>query len=450
MKARAEGETHRRGLDDRELKRGRGGIRDIEFAVQLLQLVHGRHDPTIRSGNTLDRARPARHRRLREPTGRGAVRRRLPVPSHRRAPPPALGRAADAHAARRPHRAAPGWRACSATATTARGRRSSSSTRTTAPIRARVRSTHEKLFFGPLLEALAGRPGPLTPGRGGGTAAGLRLPRPRRDARRARRAHPGLQPHVSAAGAAAAAAARVVLRLPDPDLALLQLRRLAEGPARAANLANVFRDSPAAAQRTCRVLGSSRMLGDALRRQPEFVRTLGEDDELAEPKPARARRRRGDRHGEVARRTTPTRGAAGCGATSGASCCASRRATCLSFADLVTTGRDLSTLAEACLEAALVVARAAGAVRGHRHGSVRRARPLVRIGPRRALRLRRRRPGRLPRGRAGRVAAAHRDRRTHARGSHVRDRRHVASRGQAGLADPLARRVTGTTGSGTG
>lgn len=38
---------------DREIKRGPGGLRDIEFAVQLLQLVHGRADETLRSGNTL-------------------------------------------------------------------------------------------------------------------------------------------------------------------------------------------------------------------------------------------------------------------------------------------------------------------------------------------------------------------------------------------------------------
>src|SRR5262249_13400381 len=54
MKARAEGEMNRRGLADREVKRGRGGIRDIEFAVQLLQLVHGRHDHSVRSPTTLD------------------------------------------------------------------------------------------------------------------------------------------------------------------------------------------------------------------------------------------------------------------------------------------------------------------------------------------------------------------------------------------------------------
>jgi glutamate-ammonia-ligase adenylyltransferase len=38
---------------DREIKRGPGGLRDIEFAVQLLQLVHGRIDETLRQPGTL-------------------------------------------------------------------------------------------------------------------------------------------------------------------------------------------------------------------------------------------------------------------------------------------------------------------------------------------------------------------------------------------------------------
>ena len=37
----------------REIKLGPGGLRDIEFAVQLLQLVHGRTDETLRSPSTL-------------------------------------------------------------------------------------------------------------------------------------------------------------------------------------------------------------------------------------------------------------------------------------------------------------------------------------------------------------------------------------------------------------
>ncbi|GAB2982672.1 bifunctional [glutamine synthetase] adenylyltransferase/[glutamine synthetase]-adenylyl-L-tyrosine phosphorylase [Nocardioides montaniterrae] len=38
---------------DRELKLGVGGLRDVEFAVQLLQLVHGRTDESIRQPTTL-------------------------------------------------------------------------------------------------------------------------------------------------------------------------------------------------------------------------------------------------------------------------------------------------------------------------------------------------------------------------------------------------------------
>lgn len=41
-------------LLDRELKLGLGGLRDIEFAVQLLQMVHGRGDETLRVQNTVE------------------------------------------------------------------------------------------------------------------------------------------------------------------------------------------------------------------------------------------------------------------------------------------------------------------------------------------------------------------------------------------------------------
>ncbi len=41
-------------LQDRELKLGRGSLRDIEFAVQLLQLVHGRVDENLHVASTVD------------------------------------------------------------------------------------------------------------------------------------------------------------------------------------------------------------------------------------------------------------------------------------------------------------------------------------------------------------------------------------------------------------
>ena len=42
------------GERNRELKLGTGGLRDVEFAVQLLQLVHGRNDDALHVASTLD------------------------------------------------------------------------------------------------------------------------------------------------------------------------------------------------------------------------------------------------------------------------------------------------------------------------------------------------------------------------------------------------------------
>ena len=53
MKRRIEARTHAAGDDEREVKTGRGGIRDVEFVVQFLQLLHGGIVPTVRHGNTL-------------------------------------------------------------------------------------------------------------------------------------------------------------------------------------------------------------------------------------------------------------------------------------------------------------------------------------------------------------------------------------------------------------
>jgi glutamate-ammonia-ligase adenylyltransferase len=352
MKVRSEGETHKRGLDDRELKRGRGGIRDIEFAVQLLQLVHGRHDPSIRSGNTLEAlgqlvvagyvdqadAAPfdAAYRFLR------TVEHRLQLWDEQQThtlPADLDGRTRLARVL--------GYRD---------SREASAVEQLDAAHRshqAHVRSTHEKLFFGPLLEALSGRPGPLT-----ADAAEERL---RAfgflDLRATRAALEELTSGFSRTSRLMDQLLPLLLEWcsesPDPDLALLQLRRLAEGPARSSNLAMVFRDVPGAAERTCRILGSSRLLGDALRRQPEFVKTLGDDAALARPKPraqfveqaiAAVRWRSDD---VDARRSGLRR--------------FKRRELLrvasrdlLDVADLVETGRDLSTLADACLEAALV------------------------------------------------------------------------------------------------
>ena len=351
MKARAEGETRRRGLDDRELKRGRGGIRDIEFAVQLLQLVHGRHDLSIRSGNTLDALAQlvtAGYVDPRDAVPFDLAYRFLRTVEHRLqlwdeqqthtlpTDPVALTRLARVL----------GYRDQGS---------SSAAARLDAEHRmhqGRVRSTHEKLFFGPLLEALSGRPGLKVDAAEERLRAFGFL-----DLRATRAALDELTRGFSRTSRLMEQLLPLLLEWcsesPDPDLALLQLRRLAEGPARSANLAIVFRDTPGAAQRACRVLGSSRMLGDALRHQPEFVQTLGDDDALTTPKPR-------ERFVDEAVAAVEWRATDANARRSGLRRYKRRELLriaardLLSFADLVETGRDLSTLAEACLEASIV------------------------------------------------------------------------------------------------
>ncbi len=54
MKLRTEKGLRERGSEPREVKLGEGSIRDVEFVVQYLQLVHGGGKPFVRSRNTLE------------------------------------------------------------------------------------------------------------------------------------------------------------------------------------------------------------------------------------------------------------------------------------------------------------------------------------------------------------------------------------------------------------
>src|SRR5207253_7941601 len=53
MKRKLERKTTAAGADESEVKTGRGGIRDIEFTVQFLQLLNGGDSPEVRQRNTL-------------------------------------------------------------------------------------------------------------------------------------------------------------------------------------------------------------------------------------------------------------------------------------------------------------------------------------------------------------------------------------------------------------
>jgi glutamate-ammonia-ligase adenylyltransferase len=53
LKRRIEQKTSRAGVSDSEVKTGHGGIRDIEFSIQFLQLLNGGDVPEVRQRNTL-------------------------------------------------------------------------------------------------------------------------------------------------------------------------------------------------------------------------------------------------------------------------------------------------------------------------------------------------------------------------------------------------------------
>jgi [glutamine synthetase] adenylyltransferase / [glutamine synthetase]-adenylyl-L-tyrosine phosphorylase len=280
MKARSEELLRRKGMHEREVKRGWGGIRDIEFSVQLLQLVHGRHDRSVRSPTTLvaldELARggyvaAGDARRLIEAyTWLRTVEHRIQLVDEQQAHTLPADPAQRTHLAR-----VLGFRDRGGTSALEAFDAAHHAQQTA------VRALHEKLFFAPILDALAGT-GPLPPGALEERLSAFGF----RDVTQTHQALQELTAGLTRRSRVMQQLLPVILgwlsEAPDPDLGLLQLRRLTEGYTRSATLARRFRETPVAAQRACYVLGASRVLGAALHRHPDYVDTLADDVALAE------------------------------------------------------------------------------------------------------------------------------------------------------------------------
>ena len=79
LKRRIEQRAHGDGADARDVKTGHGGIRDIEFVIQFLQLLNGGDLPELRTGNTLEAMAQLEHVRLPDEPGAVAPGRELHV-----------------------------------------------------------------------------------------------------------------------------------------------------------------------------------------------------------------------------------------------------------------------------------------------------------------------------------------------------------------------------------
>ncbi|MFB7651816.1 MULTISPECIES: bifunctional [glutamine synthetase] adenylyltransferase/[glutamine synthetase]-adenylyl-L-tyrosine phosphorylase [unclassified Streptomyces] len=259
---------------DRQLKLGPGGLRDVEFAVQLLQLVHGRSDTSLHSGTTLDalealaaggyvgRADAAQldeaYRFLRSMEHRiqlHRLRRTHLVPED-----PAdlrrLGRSL-------------GLRTDPVVGLQRAWRRHASV----------VRRLHEKLFYRPLLDAVA----QLAPGEA----------RLSPEAARERMVALGYADPASALRHLEALASGVTRKaaiqrtlLPvllgwfadsaDPDAGLLNFRKVSDALGKTPWYLRLLRDEGAAAENLARVLSAGRLAPDLLMRAPEAVALLGD------------------------------------------------------------------------------------------------------------------------------------------------------------------------------
>lgn len=349
MKRRAEAEVSRRGLADRDLKRGPGGIRDIEFTAQILQLVHGQADAGLRSANTLatlhemavagyvdpDDARTlaSAYRFLR------TVEHRVQLVDEQQ-----VHTIPDTPAEREWLSRVLGYR---------------DTVKASAPehfeqeLRRHqlvVRSIHERIYFRPLLEAFAEQGGTLSP-----EAAVTRLRAfGFTDAKRTQAAVRELTRGLNRTSRLMQQMLPLMLdwlsSSPDPDLGLLLLRNMFSGPQRTTQLVEAFRDSPEVARHLCILLGTSRLLGEIILHNPDLVPRLPHEERLRTRPRAELvesastavawRSERGSQQDGL--RRWKNRHLLGIAARD-----------IFGFSDVDIVGSDLTSLAEACLDAAL-------------------------------------------------------------------------------------------------
>jgi glutamate-ammonia-ligase adenylyltransferase len=262
---------------DIQLKLGPGGLRDVEFTIQLLQLVHGVRDPEVRQRSTLRAlvalAAQGYVGRV-EATEFSRDYRFLRLMEHRLQ----LTRLSRTHLMPRDPEAV-------RILARATGLYASADELLAAwqHTKHEVRSLHERLFYRPLLSAVAALPDPE-----------LTLSSEQAEARLAAigfRDPAGALRHIAALTAGVSRRATIQRTLlpvmlgwfaegADPDHGLLAFRRLSDDLGEAYWFLRMLRDSSGAAQRLTSVLAGSRFVSVLLERIPDGAAWLENEEEL--------------------------------------------------------------------------------------------------------------------------------------------------------------------------
>ena len=276
---------------DREVKLGPGGLRDIEFAVQLLQLVHGRGDERIRSRSTLEA--------LSALTSHGYVGRADGV---------ALGQAyrflrmvehrLQLQRLRRTHTVPDGQTPEGAEALRwlahALGFRGDPRRGAVEAFQAEwathaqeVRRLHTKLVYRPLIEAVARVPSEglrLTPSAASSRLEILGFTDPTGALRHLEALIGGFSRYAAIQHTLLPVLLNELADAPEPDRGLLAYRQVSDALRGTPWFLRLLRDEGAVALRLARLLGLSRYVTDLLVHDPEALRLLAEDGELV-PRP---------------------------------------------------------------------------------------------------------------------------------------------------------------------
>jgi len=277
----------------RELKLGPGGLRDIEFAVQLLQLVHGRADESLREPGTLpalaalaaggyvgraDAAAMASAYRFLRGTEHLLQLRQLRR-THLLPEDPAvlreIGRAIRRlrldHAVT-PRPAVPAGDP--AQALVSQWRRHAG----------QARQLHEKLFYRPLLDAVARLPGEatrLTPAAAAERLEALGYVDPAGALRHLEALTSGVSRRAAIQRTLLPVLLGWLADAPEPDAGLLAFRQVSEALGGSPWYLRLLRDNAVVTQRLARLLASSRFATGLLLRAPEAVGMLADDSQLA-------------------------------------------------------------------------------------------------------------------------------------------------------------------------
>jgi [glutamine synthetase] adenylyltransferase / [glutamine synthetase]-adenylyl-L-tyrosine phosphorylase len=335
----------------RELKLGEGGLRDVEFSVQLLQLVHGRVDERLRSratlpalGSLIDNGYVGREdgkglalayrflRTLEHRIQLFNLRRTHLLPNNdhdlRR-----LGRLLGYKEPVKELLST--WRHTSQ----------------------RVRRLHERLFYSPLLDAVAKIPSTelrLTTDAALDRLRALGYADPTAALRHIAALSQGVTRQAEIQRQLLPAMLGWFAQAPNPDHGLLAFRQVSEALGTTPWYLRALRDEGAMAERLARILASSRYAVELLKRAPQTVQMLADDQEL---RPRSLAELKAEMHAAASRQETSVAAVEAIRAIRRRELFRVAAGDLLEEYDVVSVGAALTDLASATIDATLAVAR---------------------------------------------------------------------------------------------